>query len=217
MMSDQISDNHHELLATLKFVPHTAKLTVCGYGGEIVMGSITQEAYQYWVEQEESALSDFVLDETVEDVPDSARFLEPGSWYECDDIVHVSGAEMTSSSRIILEHVDTGHEIWNSQSLDPGDLEELGVDLAPDQEHYASLLPQGSCCFFAQSIEKGTFHTAVFTLTAPFDPKQLRLVYDEIEGLQVLRQVWYRDELLEDHDGSDTWGKGIQFAVLSSV
>lgn len=203
-----------ELIDTLRFTPRRVKVLVHGYGGEIVMGHITAQAFDYWSQRDENELSDFVLDNFEKTVPQEAQFIEPGAWYECDDIVHHCGAEMSTACQIVIEDYDTGEEIWRAPSLDPADLEAQGVELNPQNEYYASLLPQGSFCYFGQSIEKGTFFSGDLVLRAPFDAGKLSVNYDEIEGLQILTGLQYADEIVEDTDGVDTRGKGMQFTVL---
>lgn len=200
----------------MRFTPRRVKFIVYGYGSEIVMGHITAQAYNYWSQRDDDDLADFVLDNLQETVPEEAKFIEPGAWYECDDIVHHCGAEMSTACQILIEDCNTGEEIWRAPSLDPADLETQGVVLVPQDEYYASLLPEGSFCYFGQSMEKGTFFSGDLTLRAPFDACKLSVSYDEVEGVQILTGLQYADETIEDVDGADTQGKGMQFAVLSS-
>ena len=39
-----------QLVAVLKFTPRTYTLMLSGYGGEIVLGSVPREQYQYFVD-----------------------------------------------------------------------------------------------------------------------------------------------------------------------
>ena len=45
------------LVKVLKFTPRDIEITLSGYGGEIVMGRITEAAYDFW--QDRDDLDDF--------------------------------------------------------------------------------------------------------------------------------------------------------------
>jgi hypothetical protein len=60
-LAAQKLDEQEKLMATLKFTPRTYKVSMWGYGGEVVMGTISREIYDYFKENRLS-VSDFAWD-----------------------------------------------------------------------------------------------------------------------------------------------------------
>ena len=208
-----------ELIEILKFTPRTYTINVSGYGGEIVIGEISQEAYDYWSEKNEEddgeTLWDYDSDWDDElEVPEEFRIFEPGSWYECDDIAHESGAEM-SNLNIIEVFDENGDSVWTS-SMDPSDLDEHGVENEELSEVYLSELPNNTCVFVGQSTEKGTQFGGEIHLKAPFDPKNLSITYNDIDGWVLLSGIEYLGEEIENTDYS-TDGKGMEMDLYKIV
>lgn len=213
-------DEHQRLVDTLKFTPRNIRISISGYGGEIVMGSISKEAYDHWNQQEEDLLTDFVLDnmeqEQLDRVPESARFVESGCWYECDDIVHESSVEMGTSGFLSVVDLSNNAVLLESASLEPSDLENFDIEVECANEYYASLLPPNAYCFFGQSIEKGLFFEAEFEIRQPFDASKMKLYYNDIEGVSRFSYITYDGEVIDDPGNYDTTGKGMEFTLLSS-
>ena len=91
-----------ELLEILKFTPRTYRISMWGYGGEKVMGTVPREVWDYCMENSVD-LSDIAWgdDATVQDDMkldlDKLPFY-PGQWYECDNMAHVSGVSRDSGT-----------------------------------------------------------------------------------------------------------------------
>lgn len=200
-----------ELVDTLKFPPTTVTVSLTGYGGEAVLGTMSREAYDYWSEQDVSEWAT-TWDEAP-DVPESARFCEAGAWYECDDVAHVSGVELSGSCRIIVINTETNDVIWD-QGLDYDALVNQGVTLTASGVYDISTQPAGACLFFGQSIEKGTFFEGTFMLTQPFDPGQLEIWYENVADWCIVGGISYAGEEIEGTDNYDTTGKGMEFDVF---
>lgn len=209
MATDQEKE---ELIEVLKFTPRTYSINVSGYGGEIVIGKISQEAYDYWTEKNDEddgeTLYDYDGDWDNElEVPEEFRIFEPGEWYECDDVAHENGAEMTDLNFIEVTD-ESGEQVW-SCSFSPSDLEDAGVVCEETSEVYVSDLPKGTCVLVGQSTEKGTLYGGEINLKAPFDPKNLRISYNDIEGWVLLSSIEYLGEDIVNDDYS-TDGKGME-------
>lgn len=210
-------DEKQRLVDTLKFTPHNIRISMSGYGGEIVLGTITKEAYDYWSDRDECELSDFVAGELPpDDMPETAKFTEPGAWYECDDIAHQSGVELASHGHLIVVDVESNETLFEIGSLDPTELDEHEIFTECINEYYASLQSANSYCFFGQSIEKGLFFEAEIEIERPFDPGLIRIYYHDIEGAPIFSHMTYDGRDIEDPGNYDTTGKGMQFAVISS-
>ena len=79
-----------ELIETLKFTPRTYRISLWGYGGEIAIGSLTKEQYEFWKDKDEADLinhcTDYEDEDSGIDIPEEAKFCTDGAWYEtlCD-------------------------------------------------------------------------------------------------------------------------------------
>jgi hypothetical protein len=200
-----------ELVAVLKFTPRTYKVSMWGYGGERVMGTTTQEVWDYCnnnqvdlsdVAWNYDACEDMGLDEDLLPFP-------PGSWYECDDMAHVSGVSRDAGTLQILDEND---ETVFEKSLDDCD----GCDDSPewccDDEVWIGSRKKGEIVFVGSSNEKGTFFEGEIELTAPFDITKLELHYDEIDGEELVTSVVYDGQDI-DNNGGSTDGKSSDFTM----
>jgi hypothetical protein len=210
-------EEKQELIDTLKFTPTTCKLNIWGYGGEIAVGRITPEQYNFWKpvteEHGDSLLVNHCTDYTDEDqpfeIPEEAKFCTDGNWYEVDDIEHMSGAEFSDHNSIEVED-DKGSTVWSGKL--GHSLEDEGVEIE-SSESFASEAEDCTHYHCFQSTEKGTFFSGEFTLRAPFDPKKLKIYTTDVEGWELVSSVHYDGEEIEGQDGYDTTGKGYYASV----
>ena len=202
-----------ELVEVLKFTPGTYTIQCCGYGGEMVLGTVKRSAYEYFVKNQVN-LAEYSWGWADDDceVPEDLRPFDPGHWYDCDDICHENGVEMTAYSKIVVEDSE-GNKIWD-HDLEPVMLEESEVAVEEQAEYYAVNVPD-HIVFLGQSIEKGVFFNAELELTAPFDPTKLKLIYTDVEGLLLLSEIKYNNEEIYN-DGGDTRGKSSEFKFLNT-
>ena len=200
-----------KFVEALKFTPMEVTVSLYGYGGEIVLGHVSQESVDYF-DENDIDLDEFSTDwDNESEVPEDKQPFTPGEWHNCDDIAHEYGAEMNSSCRIVVED-ENGNTIWE-HNLDTAELYDSGVDYDCTTEEYAS--EHSGPVFKAQSTEKGCFFNATFTLRAPFDPTKLKLTGCDVEGWELCSTVEYDGEEL-DNDGGDTNGKGLWFEFLNT-
>ena len=203
-----------DLLQALKFTPRDIRISLWGYGGEIVMGKIDEATYDFWSRHEDQ-LGDYVYDwgDTM-DVPADADFAPGGTWYDVSDICHESGVELSGSCGITITDELTGETIFET-NLEINNLQELGVDVECVDEEYVHQQTPGSYVFFGQSTEKGVFLENTVRITSPFDPAKLRLTYGDYEGWELCSYVEYDGQDIEGHDGYNTRGKGSDFRVFA--
>ena len=167
------------LIDTLKFTPRTYKISMWGYGGEKVMGTTTQEVWDYCMEHQVD-LSDIAWNsdaaEEMDLDPDLLPF-PPGSWYECDDMTHTNGVSRDAGT---LQITDENDNTVFEKSLDS--IVGGGCDGEPDwsctDECFIGSRKKGEIVFVGSSNEKGTFYESDFELTAPFDITKLTLCYE---------------------------------------
>jgi hypothetical protein len=193
-----------KLIEVLKFTPRTYKISMWGYGGERVMGTVDKAVWDYCndnrVDLSEIAWGD---EDTVEDMGLDLDMLPfpPGSWYECDDMGHINGVSRSAGTLQIED--ENGNTVFE-KSLDDitGGGEDGEPDWCCDDESWAGSKPEGTVVFIGVSNEKGTFFEADLELRAPFDITKLELHYDEFDGEDIVTGVTYDGEDIDNWGGS---------------
>ena len=195
-----------KLVQTLKFTPRSYNVSMWGYGGEVVMGTVSREIYDYFKEHKLS-VSDFAWDydyAEAKEIPEDMWPFQPGSWYEGDNIAHNNGVSMNAGH--IQVNDENGDEILNCEleSLDG-----TGIGLSTEGEYYPGQIEDG-VVFIGRSNDKGTFFDAELPLTTPFDPEKLLISIEEIDSEPIAYTVSYNGEDL-DNNGGSTDGKSSDF------
>jgi hypothetical protein len=205
-------EEKEKLMQVLKWTPRTYKITMWGYGGEKVMGTVDRKIYDYF-KQRRLDLSDYAWDSDYADeneIPDEMQPFPPGSWYECDDMAHAHGVSRNAGT---LQIEDENGEVIYERSLEDCD---GGSDDSPEwdcgDEVWIDEKPAGTVVFIGNSNEKGTFFEADLPLTMPFDITKLTLSYDEIDGEELVNSVTYDSEDI-DNWGGNTDGKSSDFGM----
>jgi len=194
-----------KLIQTLKFTPRTYRVSMWGYGGEYVMGTVSREIYDYF-KANRLSLSDFAWDSDyaeAKEIPEDMWPFSPGSWYDCDNICHTNGVSMNAGH--IQVDDENGNEVLNREleSLDGTD-----IGLSTEGEYYVE--HNDGVVYFGRSNEKGTFFDAELPLTAPFDPEKLCISSDDIDGESIAYSITYDGEEIENY-GASTDGKSSDF------
>ena len=203
-----------DLISALKFTPRDIEITLSGYGGEIAIGRISEEAYDFWEGRDD--LADYATawdGEWDETVPPEARFIDDGSWYDVDDICHESGCEADGACTITVDDLLDNRTIWeNSLDLDSLDAQGVATDghghVRPNETE-----PDGTFVFFGQNFEKGCFFSAQVRITQPFDPSRLRVTWMDCDGWRLITGVEYDGEALDGSGAYSTTGKSMEFNV----
>lgn len=206
-------EEKQKLMDALKSGPRHYEVHLVGYGGEIVLGTITREQYEFWRDRDD--LGDYAYDWDGEiEVPEQARMFQYDGWYNCDDLAHENGVEFSSSCWVNVYDED-GKEIWTSP-LDVDSLESHGIDTEGmrRQEFYVAWDTKAQYVFLGQSGEKGTFNTYEIDTIGDFDPKKLNFSTIDIEGWELVDGVSYESVELDDTGGYSTTGKSADYKVF---
>jgi hypothetical protein len=204
-----------ELMATLKFTPRTYRISMWGYGGEKVMGTVDPKVWDYCMEHQvdlsdvawnSEACEDMGLDEDLLPFP-------PGSWYETDNMAHVNGVSRNAGT---LQIEDENGDTVFQKSLDDCDGGDDSPQLHCDDEIWIGREPKGTVVFLGNSNEKGTFFEADLELTAPFDIEKLELHYEEVDGEEIVNGIVYDGEDIDNWGGS-TDGKSSDFTMVRVI
>jgi hypothetical protein len=206
------TEQKQQLIEVLKFTPRTYKISMWGYGGEKVMGTVDPKVWDYCMEHQVDlvdiawnydACEEMGLDEDMLPFP-------PGAWYECDSMTHVNGVSRDSGNIQILDEKD--ETVFEKQL---GDCD--GCDDSPgwacDDETYIGQRKKGEVVFVGSSNEKGTFFDGEIELTAPFDITKLELHYEEVDGEEIVNSVYYDGEEI-DNNGGSTDGKSSDMTMV---
>lgn len=206
-----------ELIDVLKFTPCTYKIEMTGYGGEVYAGRVPVKAYRYFQEHEID-INEWAHDwDNEAGVPEEFHPFPPGSAYDCEDIAHENGVEMSSACQITVSD-EHGNDVWAS-SLDPEDLDMNGVEALEDADICVEdRLKDGEVAMLGQNGEKGLFFSSEVLLKQPFDHRLLSISYTTVEGWRICRSISYAGEELESWDYGTT-GKSSehQFIVKGDI
>ncbi len=201
-----------ELVAVLKFTPRTYKVSLWGYGGEKVMGTVDPKVWDYCMERQVDlqdiawnydACEEMDLDEDLLPFP-------PGSWYECDGMAHVNGVSRNAGHIQILDEKD---DTVFEKSLEDCDGGEGSPGWSCQDEVWIGSRDKGEVVFIGSSNEKGTFFEGEIELKEPFDIEKLELYYDEVDGEEIVNCVYYDGEEI-DNNGGCTDGKSSDMVMV---
>lgn len=195
-----------ELIQTLKFTPRSYNIHIGGYGGEAYAGTVDPAVYEHFKQNKidiEQYATDW--DDKFDDVPRDLRPYNSGSPYDCDNLFHASGAELSNLNEIQIRD-EAGNEHWTC-AAGINELEDAGVEVNNGGGCNFDDLPEDSIVHWGGQGEKGTFFDCDFELTQPFDPKKLTVTYENCDGWWIISSVEYNGESIEGTDGYSTTGK----------
>jgi hypothetical protein len=186
-----------------------------GYGGEKVMGTTTQEVWDYCMEHQVD-LSDIAWNsdaaEEMDLDPDMLPF-PPGSWYECDGMGHTNGVSRDAGTIQVCD--ENGNTVYE-RSLDECDGCDDSPELSCIDEVWIGSRKKGEIVFVGSSNEKGTFFEGEIELTAPFEIEKLSLQYEEFDGEDIVSGLMYDGEDI-DNNGGGTDGKSSDFNMVRLI
>jgi len=198
------------------------RITISGDGGEAVTGKLTPEEYNYWqtqiverqqefdLEDDEVPFEVYIMsadDDRWDSVPEEFR---REYWNECDNLLHVYGAVLSSS--LTVEEVNSD-DLYDAEVIDNviDDVElEAFIDennLSVNHESFFEWAPDDTHMVSGFSQEKGVMFSGMAKVEeGEFDPSKLSFRTNElIDGETLVTEVWYDNEHV-DNDGSDTRG-----------
>jgi hypothetical protein len=196
-----------ELMDILKFTPCTYKITMWGYGGEYVMGTVDRAIYDYF-KHRRLDLSDFAWDSDYAEennIPEDMWPFPPGSWYECDNMGHVHGVDRNSGT---LQIEDEQGNTVIERALET--INGCDIELSCNDEVWIDSKEPGTVVFIGSSGEKGTFFEGEINLKSPFNQEKLLICYDDFDGNEVVSSIEYDGEEVENW-GANTNGKSSDF------
>lgn len=197
-----------ELVDALKFTPVTVRILIQGYGGESYAGRVDRKIYDYFVRQKID-LDEYAGDwdgQFSDHVPQDMQPFSPGSPYDCDDLWHASGAELSDLNTITVETIEDSKTIWE-HNLGYSDLEEAGVTVEQSGGCELDDLDPDQIVYWGGQGEKGCFFDGELVLKQPFDPKKLRINFENCDNWYIVTSVEYDGEEIDGSGGYSTTGK----------
>jgi hypothetical protein len=194
---------------------NTVKIDISGYGGEFVLGSITEEQHEYWTALGNEELEKYCWDafDYVEEnrIPEDMDFLDGEGWHECDNIEHCYGCDLDNAwIEIELPNgktlsYDTAYAIRdNYEEAEDKAFDDIGKDycledemIRESQEIYTN--EGNNYCydkghyFTAYSSEKGGFIDSELELPEGHEFDERRLVFNtiDLDGNDFLNSISY--------------------------
>jgi hypothetical protein len=222
-------EEKEHLIETIKRPDRYYRISIWGYGSEMVWNKVSKECADWWNSQEDLSAEEYMSDpeEFVKEntIPDEANFLrwenddgekyysgwhEPPEeaghfWGVSDSGANITIEEIESSeyNAPVIETIIDGKDFHNA-------IDEDGIESSIDDAD--AVIPKG---WYAQMIssEKGTFFDGVLHLVGQtFDPTKLIVDQNTMPNDEVYIQgVRYGEEGKEvevENNGGDTRGKG---------
>ena len=213
-----------KLIRTIKNPNRFFRLNFSRYGGEVAMGTITKDQYEYWSDndgfEEYMVAVDYDPTDANKKIPKRAQFDQP--FYEYGNICHMSGPEWDDSQTMYIEEIDKngkpmededGNFVQDIQH-DFGNFESLGAEVVCEEEHHeGSKSCENEYYVFGQYFNKGGWHTPDIIKTGPdgIEMDKLKIRYVNADGFKVFNDIEYDGEAyyLEE----DSTGKSSSFYV----
>ncbi len=223
------SEEKQELVDDIKKPIRHYRITLSGFGGEIVYASSSKEEYDHWethieerrkqfnIPKDESPFNRYMMDKDdvggYEAVP--AKIVRTGEWFENDDIDHGIGVSYDSAIITIYEcetdeynsiEIDKIVELPLEEFIENTDSEPVVGDSEAIDNNYM---------FYAMSVEKGIFFDGRFTTTGKVDLSKFRFDCTEYpNGDTLVSYVYYNNIELED-DGGDATSKALYIELVA--
>ena len=222
-----------DLVELIKHGPQTYRISLSGYGGEMVFGTVTDEQGEYWKSRPADDFFGYIMDcdreenEEFADVPEDAKF--DGEWYEQEDISHENGVTNDRiSTHVTIEKLESDEynanitetifegrygELIDQFGLEFDDSQYTGTDYGDLQNNRTSRY-----VFYGMSVEKGNFSNFCFTHIGKIDWSLLRFTEEEFpNGDTFISNVHFVNPDgtlntqidIEDNGGDGSDGKGM--------
>ena len=184
------------------------RIEVSGYGGEIVIGRVSQNVYDYFDENNidlEEYASEWDNDFGV---PVESQPFPPGQWHSCDDVAHEFGPDPENT---FVTVTDSDNNVL-LDNIDYPVLIKLGAKIDCDTVDTKDILEADAAYFMGQSYERGLFYSLELE-TDVFDVSKLTISTTTVDGWELVTNISYNGEDLEDLEDTSTDNKGHDFSM----
>ena len=152
------------------------ELTMGRIGGEVVVGSITKEQYDYWVNKNDDEIYQHFLEDDIEEseVPSDAWI--GNRWFEMDNVEHLNGCELSNVNNIDVLIDGNERSLVFECNLGKESIKRKGIKIELNKVEWKGL--EKGYYFLYQPLEKGGLTIQIETENE-FDPKMLTLICTE--------------------------------------
>lgn len=161
-------------------------IQITGSGGEIAIGTLSQESYEYWEGESEEALTEHLFSGSSNIPEDDYRYIGP--FEDSGDIVHIYGVNADDCKITIKDE--------NGKTVHTSSTPKISRNhiVAPDDQDAG---------FYIKSLtyEKGTFFQAEID-TDKFDKKLLKFYAKSIDNDVIIHGIEYDNKEIETDTGS---------------
>jgi len=152
------------------------EVTLNGIGGEVVVGSITKEQYDYWVGKNDSDIYQHFLEDDIEDSEVPSEAWIGNRWFEMDNIEHLNGCELSNVNNIDVLIDGNERSLVFECNLGKESIKGKGIKIELNKVDWKGL--EKGYYFLYQPLEKGGLTIQIETENE-FDPKMLTLICTE--------------------------------------
>lgn len=187
------------------------KIQIEGYGGELIIGKISKEAYEYWKDKDQEELVNFCFGFSDDDIPEEAMFCDPENWYEVDNIVHERALNINDWFKITVYDEDEEEVFCYVKDDETTENIDLSNLLEETREIYYT--EQSSYLFFGYNIEEDFYVEGEFEADK-FEPEKLAIKFIDYLETALIECVTYDGEVIENieqGDGAESTGNRIFF------
>jgi hypothetical protein len=178
------------------------KISLDVYGAEVTVGSVSFDAYAYWITKDKDSLENHLVSDEESNI-DEAFSLYP--WFERDNLIHTYGVEFSGSNSITVT------EELSSDTILECDLDHDWVKDASwvinDKSH---VLEKDTVLLTCVSWEKGTWEYELIETEKPFDQSKLEFYLYHIDGMFIVDHLRYEGIELSCDEAST---RGVGFSV----
>ena len=151
-------------------------LTMGRIGGEVVVGSITKEQYDYWVNKNDDEIYQHFLEDDIEDSEVPSEAWIGNRWFEMDNIEHLNGCELSNVNNIDVLIDGNERSLVFECNLGKESIKGIGIKIELNKVDWKGL--EKGYYFLYQPLEKGGLTIQIETENE-FDPKMLTLICTE--------------------------------------
>ena len=196
------------------------------YGGELVIGKVSNEFVSKVISQDESELVDTILsfDDWTQEIDENTEHEDPEQipcpvenyyMWECDDIEHLNGPYADGGFTVYevpadgKDDYDYDNEVWQGEAIYMYSREGGYFTNEPPEE-----MKDNVPVLAFMSSEKGTFGVWFIDTDEDFDPYKLGVGVVETNLAEMVDRMYYNKvELDTDYDYNDTTGKSYHAEV----
>jgi hypothetical protein len=182
-------------------------IEVSGDGGEIVLGTVSKESYDFFVGNEiniEEWASVYDIDDldTEVEIPEELQPFDLGDWHDCDSIAHEWGPFLADMFVTVTD--ETGNVLY--ENIGHQAIVNAGAEISSSDEICVDDQPKGTVVFIGQNVERGLFFSAQID-TDSFDIRRLTINTTQVEEWELVSSLEYNGEELVDEGMTSTDAK----------